>query len=296
MWAVILLFLLGLTCGSFLNVVAARYREGEFLFSLKRLSGRSRCPRCHKTLRWYELIPLVSFVLQQGRCRHCDSKISSQYPIVETLSGVVFLLPVYFYYFFDIARHQAAGDLLVWYYWLSGGWVIAGLLMIVLATIDWRTYLIPDEASIGIAMLGLLIAALKWYYADLIGWQVSFLKEYALMGDFGFNIFTGHLVAGLVGLIFFGGLHVVTRGRGIGFGDVKLAAALGLLLGWPDAILAFGFAFVVGSLVSVTLIIAGRKKFKEAIPFGPYLVVGALLTITVGYAFTKGYFNLFGVF
>ena len=295
MWPVIL-FIIGLALGSFLNVAALRYRDGAGLFSGKRLGGRSHCPHCGAALAWHELLPLISFFVQRGHCRHCGAAISWQYPFVEIVGGLIFLIPVFFYYFFEISRHATMGDLLVWYYWLAAAWVLAGLLMLLLAVIDWRTYTIPDETSAGIALLGLLIAALKWHYHDLIGWQVSFLKEYALMGDFGFGIFTGHLIAAFAGIIFFGGVYLVTGGRGIGFGDVKLAGALGLLLGWPDALLAFALAFIAGALVSLALLALGRKTMKESIPFGPFLIAGTFLTMLFGHALSKGYFNLFGVF
>ncbi|MDO8429924.1 MAG: prepilin peptidase [bacterium] len=93
----LILFIFGLTFGSFLNVVSFRYSPEKSLFSFRNLLGRSHCPQCGKTLNWYELVPVFSFLIQKGKCRSCGEKISWQYPLVELASGFIFLLPLYFY-------------------------------------------------------------------------------------------------------------------------------------------------------------------------------------------------------
>lgn len=291
-----ILFVAGLIIGSFLNVIIARYRGDKFLFDVKNLGGRSRCPKCRKTLAWFELVPAVSFIFLRGRCRHCHQLISWQYPLVELLSGLALILPICFYYYFEVVRHGAVGDLLVWYYWLSGAWVVAALLMIVLAAIDWREYLIPDATVIGIAAMGLLVAALKYYYSDLIGWQSSFVSYYGELLTLPVGIFWQHIISGIIGFAFFGAIFALTKGRGMGFGDVKLAGALGLLLGWPDAPLAFAIAFILASIIGVTLLLTGRKKFRQPIPFGPYLVLGTMLVVFFGFSIVDSYFKLLGIF
>ena len=290
----LMLFVFGTVIGSFLNVVASRYREDKFLFNSKILGGRSRCPQCRRQLRWYELIPLFSFLLQIGRCRGCGKNISWQYPIVEFLSVLIFLIPIYFYSYFQISQHILADHLLVWYYWLSAVWVLAGLLMLLLSVIDYYHYLIPDETVIGIAVLGILGAFLKFYYQDLISWEASFVGHYAALIAWPVNIFWSHIIAGLTGLLFFGLIFVATKGRGMGFGDVKLAGAIGLLMGWPDSILAFALAFIIGSIGGLILMALNRKKFRQPIPFGPYLVVGVFVTIFFGFQIVDYYFKLFG--
>ena len=292
---IIILFIFGLISGSFLNVVASRYREDKFLFNKKNLGGRSRCPQCRKQLNWYELIPLVSFFAQVGKCRGCRQPISWQYPLVELLSGLIFLIPIYFYSYFHISEHLLADHILVWYYWLSVIWVLAGWLMLLLSVIDYRLYFIPDEAVIGIALLGVLAAGLKFYYQDLINWQSSFVGNYAMLVALPVNLFWSHVAAGIIGLLFFGVIFFITKGKGMGFGDVKLAGALGLLLGWPDSILSFALSFMIGSVGGLLLMFLGRKKFRQPIPFGPYLIVGVFVTVFFGFQIVDGYFKLFGL-
>lgn len=291
-----LFFIVGLLFGSFINVIAVRYRPEKFLFHRITLGGRSHCPHCHKQLRWFELLPLVSYVLQGGRCRTCNAVISWQYPLVELASGFIFLLPTYFYFYFQIDQHILLGDLLVWYYWFSAAWVIAGLLMIILSLIDWRLFLIPDEAVVGIGLAGLLIAALKNYYQDFFYWKSSFLGHYAELVSLSPNPLVSHLAAGAIGLLFFGAIFLATRGRGMGFGDVKLAGALGLLLGWPDSAFAFAFAFIIGAVIGVIQLARRKMQFREPIPFGPYLVAGAFITLFFGFCIVDTYFKLFGIF
>ena len=167
--------------------------------------------------------------------------------------------------------------------------------MLLLSVIDYRLYLIPDEAVIGIALLGILAAGIKFYYQDLINWQSSFVGNYAMLVALPVNLFWSHVIAGIVGLLFFGLIFTVTKGRGMGFGDVKLAGALGLLLGWPDSVLSFALSFVIGSVGGLLLMFLGRKKFRQPIPFGPYLIAGVFITVFFGFQIVDGYFKLFGI-
>jgi prepilin signal peptidase PulO-like enzyme (type II secretory pathway) len=288
------LFLLGLAIGSFLNVVICRYQPDKFLFG-KLLGGRSFCPQCRKKLKWYELAPVISFIFQFARCRDCKKPISWQYPLVELLTGSAFLLPVYFYNYFKIPQHILAGDLLVWYYWFAGAWVLASILFIVLAFIDWQTFIIPDETVIGISLLGLLTAALRAYYPEMFSWQISFLGHYAPLFELPFSIFWNNILAGAIGFLFFGGIFLLTMGRGMGFGDVKLAGAIGLLLGWPDAVLVLALSFLIGSVWGLIVAFQKRKLFKQPIPFGPSLVLATYVVVFFGFQIVDWYFKLFGI-
>lgn len=274
------LFIFGLAVGSFLNVIAIRYNPDKFLFSLKNLKGRSHCPYCKKILRWYELVPLFSFLVQRGRCRGCSEKISWQYPIVEFLTGLAFLIPIFI-----------RGP-----YWFTIIWVFAAVLLILMSIIDYRLYLIPDEIVIGIAILGIVLTSLKLYYQDFLGSHGSFLKSYSLLIMLPGNIFWQHILTALIACSLFLIIVVVTRGKGMGMGDVKLAGAIGLLMGPPDAFLALALSFVIGSVVGLFLMALSRKKFKEPIPFGPHMVLGVFVVMFFGYQILEFYFNLFGVF
>lgn len=261
-------FLFGLACGSFLNVVALRYEPERFLFALRGLRGRSRCDACARPLRRFELIPLVSFFLSRGRCRTCRARLSLQYPIVEFLAGAVVAVFPYFFSGLSLAI-----------------WIAVGFLGILIAAIDVRLMLIPDEASIALAALGVFLAA--------FGQTASGLGHYALLVPWSEPTPGNRLLAACVALLFFGAVIFVSRGRGMGLGDLKLAGALGLLLGWPDILFSFLLAFVIGALVSFVLLARGLKGLKGSIPFGPFLIAGAFLTRVFGVTIMDGYFSFF---
>lgn len=209
--------LFGVAVGSFLNVLIDRLPRGE-----NALTGRSVCDHCKKPLRWFELIPLLSFFLQRGRCRRCHKELSWQYPFVELVTGVAF----------------AAG---------VNPLVFSSLLVIFVA--DLKYQIIPDS----MIMIGVLGA-------------IGGIRENALSG------------LGAAGFFFV--LWMITKGRGMGLGDVKLAFLMGLLLGFPRIVVAGYLAFLTGAVVGVILIVLGKKTLKERIAFGPFLIagtVGALL-------------------
>ena len=142
----VILFAFGLALGSFLNVVAMRYDGKHFLFSAKLIGGRSQCEQCKKTLRWFELVPLFSFVLQGGRCRRCKARLSIQYPIVELLSGIIFVsVP----FAFGIGAITGAPLVL-----LAALWIAVFEALLVMTLIDIRLGVIPDEINIFLGAIG----------------------------------------------------------------------------------------------------------------------------------------------
>ena len=200
-----MLFLLGLCVGSFCNVLIYRLPKEENFVSVP-----SHCMTCGHNLSWYELIPLVSWLIQGGKCRACGTKLSAQYPIVEALNGAMWLLTGILF----------RGD------WLTVG-LYCGLfsMLLVLSVIDWRIYIIPNGVNLVIFLLGVVRLV-----TDLDNWG---------------NYVAGMLSVGLVFLL----LHVLTGGNGLGMGDVKLVAAAGLLLGWQKMILAILIGSVAGALI-----------------------------------------------
>lgn len=201
----ILLFLFGLCVGSFCNVLIYRIPlEEEFV------KTPSHCMTCSHRLSWYENIPVVSWLMQGGKCRSCGVKLSAQYPLVEALNGVMWLVTGLLY----------RGD------WLTVALYCALFsLLLVLTVIDWRTFTIPNGINLAIFLLGVvrLITDLSHWPAYLIG-----------------------MVA--VALVFLL-LHIGTGGAGLGMGDVKLVAAAGLLLGWQKMLLAVLVGSVVGAVI-----------------------------------------------
>ena len=226
--------ILGLAVGSFLNVLIDRLPKGQSV-----VWGRSRCDFCKKTLRWYELIPIVSFVMQKGRCRRCRKKISWQYPIVEVVTAVGFVLLLQGQAF---DAHQGLA--------LGGAWLIFSSLLVMFVA-DLKYQIIPDSMII-VGIIGVL---------GVIGilWE---------------NILTGAGAAAFFLLLYF-----ITRGRGMGLGDVKLAFLLGLLLGYPGIIVGLYAAFLTGAGAGVILMIGKYKTWKSRVAFGPFLIIGAVITL-----------------
>ncbi len=256
-------FVFGLVFGSFLNVVIFRTTHNA-----SPLSGRSRCPKCKKTISWKHNIPLLSFFVLRGQCANCGAKISWQYPVVELLTGVLFI------WWFLIGR---GFFLLVGQPWIllqPVFWLVVGMLLLVVFVADWRFGLIPDSTSISLFILAL-------------GYRLS-LAGFGLMRS---DDLVRAIISGLLLAAFFYGLWFVTSGRGFGFGDVKLAPSLGLLLGWPKTLIAVLLAFIFGAAVAVILLVMGRKKFGQTIPFGPFLVLGTLAALLWGNDLWNWYFG-----
>lgn len=239
----ILLTLLGLAVGSFLNVVIARLPAG------KPLTGRSFCPKCKTTIRWYDNIPLVSFLLLRGRCRHCRKPISWQYPAVELATAALFLLAA--------AAHPAAG---------LDGLALALLardlaaisVLIVVFVIDLRHFLIFDVTTLPAA--GVLLAV---NLALGVPWPSL-------------------LLGGILGAGFFLLQYAVSRGRWIGGGDIRLGLLMGVLLGWERLVAALFLAYAAGAVVGIILLATGRKSPSSPVPFGTFLSAGTIAALLYG--------------
>lgn len=268
------LFILGLGFGSFLNVVSFRFKpdSSDKVFDLKKIGGRSTCPFCHKILRWYELIPLVSFFIQKGKCRACGKQLSWQYPLVELLSGLILVAVPFFL--------QASS---IWF-WVV--WIFALLVLLLISLIDFRHFFIPDELIWLLAFLGLIFIFLK---------PVSFLRHYAMIFSWSSNIWFNHLLGALVGVIFFGLLFYLGKGKIMGGGDVKLALVLGWFLGWPDIAMTLILTFLLGGFVGFVLLFSHKKTVKDYLPLAPFLALGVALTVLLGYQIINGYFALMGL-
>ncbi len=280
------LFFVGLVVGSFLNVVILRYNPEKFLFG-KALGGRSRCRHCKKTLRWFELVPIASFLLQGGRCRSCRAPLSLQYPIVEILSGLIFV-------FVPLRLGSSAFEVLAVhsnFYIPFILWVAFFLILLLIAVIDFRLLLIPDEANIFLMILATLIVFVGRARFSAVGG--SFLGSYAFLFGLRSNIWANHFFAALIAGLIFMFIVGITRGRGMGMGDVKLVVPLGFAFGWPDIVFLVMSGFIIGSIFGVCAISLGTKRLKSTLPLGPFLVGAAALTFFFGYDFLRLYFGLF---
>ena len=286
----LILFCIGLAVGSFINVVSLRYQPGQKLLSSRIIGGRSHCPHCRQKLNWYELVPIFSFLIQKGRCRHCGSWISWQYPIVEILSGLIFVaIPWHlsnWHNYNNLSIFQSFNLSIVI-------WVLIFLLFLILAVIDLRHYLVPDQINLSLAILGIVLIIFQSFNLPIF--QSSFLGHYALLFNPPGNIWLNHLFAALLSSAFFAAIILITRGRAMGWGDFKLAGALGLIFGWPDVLMVVALSFVIGSLFVLPLLIKGKKKMKDVVPFGPFLVVSGALTFFFGFQIIAAYFNFFNI-
>ncbi len=291
-WAsIIILFFLGLSIGSFLNVVILRYQSENHVFDLKKISGRSHCLSCGQVLKWFDLIPIFSFFLQKGRCRYCHQKISFQYPLGEILGGLILAgLPYFFkkFYIFYPSYFSLGMSFL---------WIFVFLIWLLIFFIDLRLMIIPNELNRLLIFLGLAIIFLQILGKKIINFtfpQFSFLKEYSLMFSFfKEDPLINHLFGALIGFLIFGFLFLISQGKAMGLGDVKLVFSSGLILGWPDIGLSIILAFILGGLIGGFLLLTKKKKWKEEIPFGPILILGFVLTIFFGSQILGFYFKLF---
>lgn len=292
----VVLFIFGLAVGSFLNVVIFRYKPDVQVFSFNTLRGRSKCPDCDKTLKWYELIPLVSFFIQGGKCRKCNSKISWQYPVVEFLTGLVFSgVPWFLYNFYSIYDLSSSLDTSLFYI-LSVFWVAVFCILILITWIDRYNYIIPNELNAVLGLLGVGIIFLKDAFSSIaLPFTESFLGHYQIIMSPTRDIFINHLMGAFIGAGFFVLLILISKGRAMGWGDVKFAFAGGLVFGWPDIGLALIISFVIGGIFGALYIVLGEKKMGDKLPFAPFLTIGMVLTFIFGVQIVENYLGFIGM-
>ena len=282
-----LLFVLGMAAGSFINVLSLRYvlynsseeGIGVRLWSRRIFGGRSHCFNCGQILKWWEMVPLLSFIFLRGRCRKCENPLSLQYPLIELLAGLIFVFVPW-----RITSH------------LTVIWLIIFLLFLLLSIIDFRLSVIPDEVNIALGILGIVLMLFLFFTMSLDIFNYSFLKHYALLFDVGENIFVSRLAGAAAGMASLGLIIILSGGRAMGWGDFKLGLALGLIFGWPDILLTLALSFLLGGIVGGILLVRGQKSLKDAVPFGPFLALGATLVFFFGYEIINGYFRLFNLY
>lgn len=248
----ILVFLLGLISGSFLNCLIWRLYKNETL------GGRSYCPKCRQVIAWYDNIPLLSFILLHGRCRHCRRKISWQYPLVELATAVLFLL----IFHFDVLKPQFPLLLL-------RDWLLIITLLIVFVY-DFRWQLVPMT----------------------VVWPMS-VVIFILNLWLGFSWLTLLFFAALAAA-FFLIQYILTKQKGIGGGDIWLGVFLGLA--YPSAdklLLIMVLSYSFGAIVSLILISDRKKGWKSRIALGPFLAAGAIITLIFGERLINWYLSLF---
>ena len=238
----LLLFALGMTLGSFLNVVIHRLPRGESL-----IHPGSRCPECSARIRPLDNIPLMGFLLLRGRCRRCGTRISWQYPAVEFITGVVFIA---FYFKHGLTAEFARA-------------MVLSCVLIAQSAIDLQTMRLSDGLTLLLVPLGLGFAVDE-------GWS-----------GLGASLLGGIVGAGALALIGLAGETVLKR-EAMGMGDIKLAGACGTSLGWAGSLLSLYLAFVFGAVVLLPLVAIGRVAFGRRVSFGPFICAGVLVYLAVG--------------
>ena len=268
--------ILGLTVGSFLNVVIHRLpkmmtrawqqqcdelngKEAEAAPPYNLLAPRSACPHCGHRIGALENIPVISYLLLRGKCKACGAAISARYPVVEAACG---LMSAYAAWHFGFGWAALGALLLVW-------------ALLTLTCIDIDTQLLPDDITLPLLWLGLLL--------NVSGTFVNLNS--AVMGAI-----SGYLVLWSIYWLF----KLVTGKEGMGYGDFKLLAAIGAWLGWQMLPLVIMLSSVVGAVIGITLIVAARHGRNVPIPFGPYLAGGGLIALFWGQTLTQGYLQMLG--
>lgn len=258
-------FFLGTAIGSFLNVLVYRSIRGQDW-----VNDRSVCEHCHKKIAWYENIPLFSYFFLQGKCSSCSKKIDIIHPLVEGLTGVLFL----WWYVAGYAFFKLTTAPLLYIQPLF--WLCVAILFVVIFVSDIRYMIIPD-----------------WAVAFLTAGTLLYRFIVLFSGEMQWRDFQWSLVWTLCFTVFFFSLWFFTKGKGFGFGDVKLAIPLGLILGsWQRIVVAVFGAFLLGALVGVFLLLRRKKKLGQVIPFGPFLLISTGLSLVWGHAVLAKYIEI----
>lgn len=256
-----ILTVLGLAVGSFLNVVIARVPEGRSI-----IRPRSSCPSCGHEVRSRDNIPVISYLLLRGSCRDCGTRISMRYPIVELANAVLWIA---------LTAWAFSADQLA----LLPLLLVLGSAGLALFCIDLDTHRLPNSIVLPlypITVVGLVLAGVlsgEWHWAS-------------------------SLLAAAVWLLVFAVVWLVSRGRGLGLGDVKLAPVLGAALGWigfGPAVVGLFAAWVIGGIVAIALLVSGRAKKGAHLAFGPFMIIGGAVAIWVGTDLANWYLSANGL-
>jgi len=262
----IFVFLLGTIIGSFLNVVIYRFNTGRTM-----VSGRSICMTCNNNLRWYELIPVFSFLIQKGKCRRCASSISHQYPLVELITGLLFALITFKFLpilYFSYGLYLLYVTLFVFIF----------SLLIVISVYDLRHKIIPNKLV---------------YFFSVIAFLSIFVNSNLFGPVFSLPTFST-LIAGPLFAIPFVLIWYFSKGRLMGLGDGKLVLGLGWILGLSQGVFAIILSFWIGTIVSLIFMFIYKNKMnlKTEIPFAPFLIISTFIT----FLFNLDMFSLIRLF
>jgi len=254
------IFIFGLIIGSFINALIYRMHEGVSMM------GRSYCPKCKSQIAWYDNIPVLSYIFLGGKCRTCKEKISLQYPLVELIIGLLFL-EVFLHIFklqlstfeFIILDSKLIIELIRDLFFVS--------IMIIIFIYDLRWYLILDRITLPSIIIIFIFNILLDYK-----WQ---------------NL----LLAGFIGGGFFLFQFLISKGRWIGGGDIRLGVLMGVMFSWPMILLSLFLSYIIGSLISISLLVLKKKKWSSEVPLGIFLTSASIITLFWGEQILSWYLN-----
>ena len=248
-------FIFGAVVGSFLNVCICRLPKNESI-----VFPPSHCPTCDYRIPWYDNVPIISYLILRGKCRSCKARISTQYPLVELVTALLTL--------FLFMRFGPTFVFLVLFLFCSA--------MVVVTFIDLEHQIIPDVISLPGIVAGFIFS----FFIPQIGWLNSLI---------------GIVVGGGSLWLVASGYELLTKKEGMGGGDIKLLAMMGAFFGWKAIPFIIFVSSLVGSVIGVTVMLIRKKDAKLAIPFGPFLALGAVLYIFFGSQLIHLYLSLSGI-
>ncbi len=295
----IVTFILGACVGSFINNTAERLARGESI------NGRSHCEFCDKTLTAKDLVPLWSYLSLKGKCRYCSKPLPKQYIIVELATAIIFTL---IYHLVSNNAYVVQDYLNNSIHFVDFGiivpliffYIVTTSLLILFIT-DLKYGMLYDKVVIPtiLFVLAYRIFVIAYNYFRLANYlNQTKIGQYFLKAGFALNhaqfssnVFIYTLLGSLAIAFFFLVLIIVTRGRGMGGGDLKLGFLIGLLSGWPNMLMSIFLGFLTGAIVSCILLIVRRRKIGQTIPFGPFLILGCFVVMFYGNQLFGWYLN-----
>ncbi|MBP6943066.1 MAG: prepilin peptidase [Candidatus Buchananbacteria bacterium] len=250
---ILLAFIIGAILGSFLLVAIERGEQGQSW-----VWARSQCPSCKMDLQPLDLIPLISFIGLRGKCRTCKKPISWRYPLVELLGGAALAVVTA-----AVIGSQLPLEPMEWLSW--GRILLFAIMLLILAIYDWRWQLLPDRLTLPM----IAIVAVINFWSGL-SWQ---------------SLLIGAAVGGGFFLIQF----LISRGRWLGGGDIRLGVLLGVMFGWPQMLVAIMSGYIIGAIIGIYLLVTKRRTRGAELPLGLYLAIGALITLAWGASIIDSY-------
>ncbi|KKQ60321.1 MAG: Type 4 prepilin-like protein leader peptide-processing enzyme [Parcubacteria group bacterium GW2011_GWE2_38_18] len=270
----LLVFVFGLVIGSFINCLVWRLHKKQTIL------GRSYCPHCKHQLAWHDNIPLFSFIFLRGRCRYCAKPISMQYPAVELMTGLLFMLAFYHNFQFEFLNFNLISNSkfpIINFLSLIRDWFLISV-MVIIFIYDLRWYLILDVITLPSIALVLILN----FFINLLSNDMALSDSY----------WQQLLISVIIGAGFFLLQFVISKGRWIGGGDIRLGLLMGVALGWPDILVALFIAYLAGAIIGIGLILIGKKKWGSEIPFGIFLSAATLVTLFFGNFILDWYLNM----